>query len=245
MSPRRSSSSQRLSIARNQSPEAPVDVIASLSLNSNPNTLLTPPREGRHSIATIRFGDNNASSNSPSPFTFGQLYNVTPMPSPQPSPEPRPRLDERRSSSFSFSLQLDLSSESHGDVDDHDRTSADRPAPTSTQTSRRQSDVSVVSVEMNTASPYDVNREKVPDEPFFDARFQAALVKGKDLAQKVANALTEGHFESEHESDLKRLWDDAKKLSSFQTSDTRTVAVLGDSGEGDYSLPRPQIRISN
>ena len=249
--PRRSLLFRRPSSANNQNPDDPADAIAALSLhdeglNSNPNVLLTPPREGRLSSAAVRFGDANAFTNSPVPFTFGQLYNVTPLPSPKPSPGPRIRGGEQCTPSFSLSLQPDLSPGSHGNVDGNERTSTDPPTWSFARISRRLSDVSAVSAvspSTNNALTYDVNSEQVPDEPFFDARFQAALVKGKDLAQKVANALAGYHLQSERESDLKRLWSDAKKLSSFQTSDTRTVAVLGNSGEGD-SLLGLQSRIS-
>ena len=247
MRSRRSLSSQKPSSARDQNPGDPADTIASLSLcdknlNSNPNALLTPPREGRLSGPVVRFGVVDAPTNSPSPFKFGQLYNVTPLPSPQPSPEPRAQGDGQPIPPFSLSLRFDSSPGSHGDINSNDRTSIDHPTWSFTPSSRRLSEVSAVSTSIDNAPSYDVNSETVPDGPFFDARFQAALVKGKDLSRKVANALAGDHFEPQHESDLERLLDDADKLSNFQTSDTRTVAVLGNSGEGD-SLPGLQSRI--
>jgi hypothetical protein len=38
------------------------------------------------------------------------------------------------------------------------------------------------------------------------------------------------------DSDLRRLLSDAEKLSTFNCSNTRTVAVLGDSGQGGHRL---------
>jgi hypothetical protein len=122
-----------------------------------------------------------------------------------------------------------------GNNNQDDRISVDVPTWSFAESSRRPSDVSAVSANATTA-PYDVNGEEAPVEPFFDPRFQATLVKGIDLAQRMANAMAGDHFESERDSDLNRLWNDAKRLRNFQTSDTRTVAVLGDSGQGESTL---------
>lgn len=240
MRSRRSPSTPKPSNTANHDAADPIDMIAALSfddesLDMNPSALLTPPREGRRTSAAVRFGAAPSPSNGLLPFTFGQLYNITPLPTPRPSPEPPSRGDDEQPLLFSLSPPRDSRAESEGDINQNNRIPVDVPPWSFAQSSRRSSDVSAVSANA-TAAPYDVNGEQAPDEPFFDPRFQATLVKGIDLAQRVANAIAGDQLAPERDSDLNRLWNDANKLRNFQTSDTRTVAVLGDSGQGDSTL---------
>ena len=239
MHSRRTSPAQRPSSDRTQTAD-PADMIAGLSVRDEApdptsSALLTPPREGRLPSTTVRFGDVTAPSNGLLPFTFGELYNVTPLPSPQPSPEPSTRKNEQQVPLFSLSQLNDFSPRPQRNTDESGRHSVGTPTWSFAQNPRRLSDASAVSAS-GSAAPYDVNREQVPEEPFFNPRFQATLTKGIDLAQRVADTLVWDHLESERDPNLTRLWNDAKRLSNFQTSDTRTVAVLGDSGEGDSPL---------
>lgn len=239
MRPRRAPATPTLPNTANQDAAHPTDMMAALSfcdesLDSDPSPLLTPPREGRVTGVAVRFGAAPSPSDGLLPFTFGQLYNITPLPSPRPSPEPPSRRDEQPRQ-FSSSPQRDSKAEMQGNNNQDDRISVDVPTWSFAESSRRPSDVSAVSANATTA-PYDVNGEEAPVEPFFDPRFQATLVKGIDLAQRMANAMAGDHFKSERDSDLNRLWNDAKRLRNFQTSDTRTVAVLGDSGQGESTL---------
>ena len=236
---RRTSSSRRPSDNGAHMPINPADMIAGLSfreesLDSNSSALLTPPREGRQSNPPFMFGKASSPSNDPPSFTFAQLYNITPLPSPRPSPEPSSSSTEQLTPRFSLSPQRGLSLGTHNN-NASDRTYFGSPTGSFAQGSRRPSDASAVSATANTA-PYDVNSETVPDEPFFHPRFQATLVKGIDLAQKVEHVLAADQSEVRRDPDLDRLCNDAHRLGKFQTSDTRTVAVLGDSGEGDIQL---------
>ena len=92
--------------------------------------------------------------------------------------------------------------------------------------------VSIADDQSGPSFPYDVEAETMPDQPFFHPTFQAALKRGTVLARDVAHALRKCKSASEPQSDLSRLLKDAAHLSRFQGSDTRTIAVLGDSGEG-------------
>lgn len=94
------------------------------------------------------------------------------------------------------------------------------------------SNVSIAADRSGPSSLYNVNVEMMPDEPFFQPTFQAALNRGIVLAHDVARALRKCKSASEPQSDLSRLLKDAEDLSRFRGSDTRTIAVLGDSGEG-------------
>ncbi|KAH8812284.1 hypothetical protein F5884DRAFT_784973 [Xylogone sp. PMI_703] len=101
---------------------------------------------------------------------------------------------------------------------------------------RSLSDVSDVSENNDNTNPYDVRDEKVPLEPFFTPTFQTALKDGMRIANKVDTALKRSIGSSGPSNELGMLLNDAQKLKTFQSSDTRTIAVLGDSGEGKSSL---------
>ncbi|KAH8744019.1 hypothetical protein F5882DRAFT_455086 [Hyaloscypha sp. PMI_1271] len=101
---------------------------------------------------------------------------------------------------------------------------------------RSVSDVSDVSDFNDNTRPYDVRDEEAPIEPFFTSVFQTALQNGLGIANKVVTAIEKLVGSSEPSSDLERLFKDARRLGTFQSTDTRTIAVLGDSGEGKSSL---------
>ncbi|KAH6678502.1 hypothetical protein B0J14DRAFT_582898 [Halenospora varia] len=104
------------------------------------------------------------------------------------------------------------------------------------QRRRSVSDASDVSDNNYSTGPYDVRDEEAPLEPFFTSAFQTALQNGLGIANKVVTAIEELVGPSEPSSDLERLLKDARRLGTFRSSDTRTIAVLGDSGEGKSSL---------
>jgi hypothetical protein len=83
-----------------------------------------------------------------------------------------------------------------------------------------------------------VRDEEAPIEPFFTSVFQTALQNGLGIANKVVTAIEKLAGSSEPSSDLERLFKDARRLGTFQSTDTRTIAVLGDSGEGNCSVLR-------
>lgn len=108
---------------------------------------------------------------------------------------------------------------------------------------RSPSDVSEASESCNN-SPYDVKDEEAPLEPFFSSAFQNALQNGLNISNKVVTAVGRLSGSSEPSSDLERLSQDARRLGTFQSSSTRTIAVLGVSGEGKWNiLQRIQVYI--
>lgn len=80
--------------------------------------------------------------------------------------------------------------------------------------------------------PYEPSDEKAPPEPFFTPAFQDALKDGLDIVRDAVAEIESLDTSLEDEPDLHRLFVDAKSLSTFESSNTRTIAVLGDSGEG-------------
>jgi hypothetical protein len=107
------------------------------------------------------------------------------------------------------------------------------------------SDISDVSDNNDNTEPYDVQDEEAPLEPFFTSSFQTALKNGLGIASKLDNAIEKLVGSSEPSSDLERLLKDARRLGTFQSSDTRTIAVLGDSGEGNCCILRGITTVSN
>jgi len=98
------------------------------------------------------------------------------------------------------------------------------------------SDVSNNNENNNSTGSYDVRDEEAPLEPFFTSAFQTALKNGLGIANKVVSAIEKLVGSLDPSSDLERLFKDARRLGTFQSSDTRTIAVLGDSGEGNCSF---------
>lgn len=94
------------------------------------------------------------------------------------------------------------------------------------------SSISDISYFSDPISPYDVGSEEPPLEPFFASSFQTQLQRGLDIAKDAADAMEIARQSLEENADLQRLINDAKELSTFRSSETRTIAVLGDSGEG-------------
>jgi hypothetical protein len=118
-------------------------------------------------------------------------------------------------------------------------------SPSPSPHSRRVSDISAVSEDNDTLVSYDVREENTPPEPFFTPAFQTALQHGLDIAKSTVAALEKVGDSSKFRGDLKRLLRDSKDLSTFQSSDTRTIAVLGDTGEGkDKCCQREEMMLT-
>lgn len=99
--------------------------------------------------------------------------------------------------------------------------------------SRRVSDVSSVSVDDDHSEPYDIRNETAPVAPFFSSVFQDALKEGFEIAKSSTAAIGKLDRFINSGSHGERLLADGKQLSAFRCSDSRTIALLGDSGEGD------------
>ncbi|RDL37034.1 Uncharacterized protein BP5553_04467 [Venustampulla echinocandica] len=93
-----------------------------------------------------------------------------------------------------------------------------------------------ISYNSDPTSPYIVGSEEAPLEPFFTSTFQTALQRGLDIAKDAASAMEEAGLSIVEGGVLQRLISDAKGLSTFKGPGTRTIAILGDSGEGKSSL---------
>jgi hypothetical protein len=80
-------------------------------------------------------------------------------------------------------------------------------------------------------TPYDIRDEPAPNEPFYSTTFQSSIRAGSEIALEADEALTE-ICASHNIETLNHLKQMAKDLTRNQISETKTIAVLGDSGEG-------------
>jgi hypothetical protein len=97
---------------------------------------------------------------------------------------------------------------------------------------------STASTDVNdsTRAPYDIKDEPAPTAPFYTTAFQSALRDGVGIAREAAEAFVAICALDDNPA-LQRLKSMAEDLSKYRSSETKTIAVLGDSGEGERSSP--------
>ena len=84
---------------------------------------------------------------------------------------------------------------------------------------------------------YDETQEPLPSQSCFSSTFQGALNRGQILAGQIATALERYTFAETAE--IAAFVEKAKALSNFAISDTRTIALIGDTGNGKLILFLP------
>ena len=83
---------------------------------------------------------------------------------------------------------------------------------------------------INRLPAYDGSQEALPNHLGFSLNFQEALKRGQKLAGHIAEALN-GHAFVDT-ADVATLIERAKCLRNFSIKDTRTIAFVGDTGQG-------------
>lgn len=189
-------------------------------------------------------------------FVFGTLHNMTPLPSPSPSRTTTPQRIYQPQSPFAHvttppAKVFHPTSEngtkaplfsflSPSNSDSRRQSSSVLPSTPSTpsQPSVKAPESSFIASPTPEPSapitPYDDRAEAAPPHALFTATFQDALKQGSDIARKTVTSIerVQTGGSREVESDINKFLSDAKSLQRFQGTDTRTIAVLGDSGEG-------------
>lgn len=181
-------------------------------------------------------------------FTFRSLHNASPTPSPQPSPRQSARPTPAQplwlsQPDFNFSSLTFNEKQATPSVD----STAERPLgpellfahpnlgsgnTNSVNQDSNKLNESTISTAVYEPVPYNVLDEQAPAHPLFTATFQSALKAGTDIAKAMASTIRNVDPSLDSDHDLQRFLQDAEELSSFSSHDTRTIAVLGDSGQG-------------
>lgn len=169
-------------------------------------------------------------------FTFRCLHNASPQPprtfaNPPKLPDSSPAASPPRTTiglvsdhheAYEVQRGLDSLSLSQDEPDMRPRSHSAATSTVSTEISDR------------TRPPYDIRDEPAPTAPFYTTTFQSAVRNGTGIAQEAAEALV-AVCALDNVPILQRLKCTAEDLSKYRSSETRTIAVLGDSGEGKRS----------
>ena len=114
-------------------------------------------------------------------------------------------------------------------------SSASSPSPSPSQPQRAKIGLPVTAADLQTREPsnrpYDITAEEAPAHPFFSSTFQENLELGRQLASDAADTIRRISHQY-RDQPLDQLLSDAETPSAFQPSAAKTVAILGDSGEG-------------
>ncbi|PQE31814.1 tat pathway signal sequence protein [Rutstroemia sp. NJR-2017a WRK4] len=84
--------------------------------------------------------------------------------------------------------------------------------------------------------PYDVKNEEAPIEPFFEEEFQEALKKSRGVAMDLYREIKSLRVVLGKDEMFAKILEEARRLTEPQVSTTRTIAILGASGEGKSTL---------
>ena len=212
----------------------------------------------------FQFGQDEADlSNDHATFTFRSIHNRTPRPSLSPSPVPSPEpsstssaITVKNTSPHSKPSILFPNAEAKNGSDlskalNSLRIHSDRSASSSSVrepvvraprgadgAGESTAGVRIGFHQRRRGVEYDVNSERAPSHPFFTQALQQALISGAGTAKQAAAYIQDLNEIDDPGVVATKLLRDAKKLSAFHAEDTRTIAVLGDSGEGLMANPQ-------
>jgi hypothetical protein len=87
-----------------------------------------------------------------------------------------------------------------------------------------------------TLQPYEEDsQEPLADHPFFDPQLSEAIEQAKRIAGDVAATLASCSMVKEKpESEIAKHFHEALRLEEFECSETRTIGVIGESGQGRF-----------
>ncbi|KAM0295276.1 hypothetical protein ACHAPM_010801 [Fusarium culmorum] len=209
------------------------------------------------SNAVFQFGgrDQNVSSTDrdarAESFSFGTLHNMTPLPSPSPSRAATPQqspsayvtaspakiahaASENGTKAPAFSFLSPPSSDSRRQSSSLLSSTPSTPSQPGVDKPESGGIASPTPEPSVPITPYDARAESAPPHALFTATFQDVLKQASDIAQKAVRSIEKMQTGAPKDegSEIDKFLGDAKRLQRFQGTDTRTIAVLGDSGEG-------------
>jgi hypothetical protein len=82
---------------------------------------------------------------------------------------------------------------------------------------------------------YNIRDEPAPNELFYSQPFQSTLKAGMKIANDAVDGLTTLRHRMNNQG-LRIFQETAETLKAYQSSGKRTIAVLGDSGQGERTL---------
>lgn len=227
----------------------------SFTFDIDPSALGEGAREANHPTSA-----ETASSSPLIVYQFGSfrgLHNVTPVPSPKaepfklsddyvfdfslPSPKfPSPKAASKirsprnsRPSSLSDLLGYSPSTQSGRPPAETGQSSTSEPILLLGNQSHSDLSRSVAGSQQPVVA-YDVLNEETPRHPFFSNTFQATLQKGLGIAKAATDVLKS--VRSVQGSGLDSLLKEGEDLCAFHGTSTRTIAILGDSGQGVHTF---------
>ncbi|KFH46600.1 hypothetical protein ACRE_024930 [Hapsidospora chrysogenum ATCC 11550] len=207
---------------------------------SQPST--ARPSQDRHGTPVFRFGwkpeEDNDDASKVSSFSFSCPRSATPASttgtsSPFPHRGSSSHLD---TPSPERSLALTASSS-----DCHLLPPAFPVQPASSET-QPTLDIQMSSLSLTTdpteaaPKPYDIQDEPGPARVFFTSKFQSDLQSGLGIAREVVAAVEDLGDLNDLDPTGQKLLTEARGMTTFHGSDTRTIAVLGDSGEAPITI---------
>ncbi|CAG2005293.1 unnamed protein product [Fusarium graminearum] len=209
------------------------------------------------SNAVFQFGgrDQNVASTDrdarAESFSFGTLHNMTPLPSPSPSRAATPQqsppayvtaspakiahaASENGTKAPAFSFLSPPSSDSRRQSSSLLSSTPSTPSQPGVDKPESGGIASPTPEPSVPITPYDARAESAPPHALFTATFQDVLKQASDIAQKAVRSIEKMQTGAPKDegSEIDKFLSDAKRLQRFQGTDTRTIAVLGDSGEG-------------
>lgn len=231
--------------------------IAPPSFTFNVDLPISREQAGRANPSNVA---DTSSSSLQTAYQFGSfrgLHNVTPVPSPKAEPF---RVPDDHIFDFSLPSPKSLSpraasnlrsrggsrSSSVSDVLGHSLGNlAGRPSaelgqsstsePTLPLRNRSHSDLNTSGAgSEEPVVAYNVLNEETPHHPFFSNAFQATLQRGVNIAKAAADVLKS--VQSVQGSSLDGLLKEAEDLCLFHGTSTRTIGILGDSGQGMHNV---------
>jgi hypothetical protein len=210
-----------------------------------------------NSNAVFQFGgrDQNVASTDrgarAESFSFGSLHNMTPLPSPSSSRAATPQqspfsyvttppakithaASESDTKAPAFSFLFSSSSDSRRQSSSLYSSTPSTPSQPRLERPDSGGIASPAPEPLAPITPYDARAESTPPHALFTATFQDVLKQASDIAQKVVRSIEKIQIGAPKEegSEIDKFLGDAKRLQRFQGTDTRTIAILGDSGEG-------------
>jgi hypothetical protein len=84
---------------------------------------------------------------------------------------------------------------------------------------------------------YDVRDEAPPQDRFHERAFQQGFIEAQSLMGRLARVLRSSALHLNPDSTMKVLRDKADELAKFRCPQSRTVALVGDSGVGNKANP--------